>query len=221
MRVKAVAAPAERCPERAIGERLRLRRIVRQPLQLRARAGGVDDQVEGAKLRPSAATSVARCPVGIDASSSMPVSIAIPRRLGRAKQHAKQRGAMHGEPEAAALLRVVAHVEHGAAARARRRRSSRSMRLPSATMSASSPRSSSTVRPVGCRISPEPTGAGFVEALEDGDAMPGPLQIERRRQARRPCPGDRYVENLACHPTPADPGTSGSAAAKSSRGARA
>ena len=38
---------------------------------------------------------------------------------------------------------------------------SRSMRLPSAIMSSYRPRSWSTVSPVGCRIRPEPTGAGL------------------------------------------------------------
>ena len=76
------------------------------------------------------------------------------------------------------------------------------MRLPNARISASRPRSSSTVRPVGCRIKPGPDRRRLVEPLEDGDAVPGPLQVERRRQARRPCPGDRYVQKSARHCAP-------------------
>ena len=133
-----------------------------------------------------------------------------PGILHRAKQHAEQRGAMHGEAEAAAFLGIIAHGEHGAATRG-----IGAVQPVDAAAQRHDFGEQAEIAEHGQagRLQDQPRSdrRRLGEPLEDGDTVPGAPEIERRRQARRPCSGDRYVENPGRHSTPPMPDHRGAA----------
>ena len=200
MLVETLVAPAERRPERAIGERPRLGRVVEAPAQLRARAAGVDDKVErpcpaatASKTRLARSPTVQRLDLdaGLDGDALA---------LHGAVQHTEQRRPMHRQPEAAAALRIVADVEHGAAAA----RIGAMQTLDAAAQRQDVVEQAEIVEHASARSaagSAPSRRPRVLEALEDGDAVPGALEIERRGQPRRPGAGNRDVErNSHCPP---------------------
>jgi hypothetical protein len=216
VRIETVAAPAERRPERAIGERPRFARILHTMPKLGARTAGIDDQVE----RP--------CPSPVGADQHCALAGFQCLKLGAyldgdrlapdgAEKHAEQGRPVHRQPETTAALRIVADVEHGAAG----------FRIGAMqTVDAAAQRQDVVEQteigkhrqPGRLQDQPGPDRLWLVEALEDGDPMPCALQIECRGQSGRAGAGNRDVQrNAHCPPNPAQAGQSFSGIAKSSR----
>ena len=210
--------PVERRPECAIGQRPGFRRFAGRPPQLRTGAGRVDDQIETRDPASAGGDQRRPFPCRVDRFQVDPGLDGDPGRQHGAQQHAEQRGAMHGKPEAAALLRVVADIEHGAAAG----RVGAMQPVDAAAQCDDVGEQPEIVEHRQAGRLQDETGTNRrrrLEPLEDGDAVPGPPEIERRRQPGRTGAGNRDIENSACHsalPQPARPSASG--AAKSSRG---
>ena len=121
---------------------------------------GVDDKIERAEQAALGAEQSRRLAIAIDCLGLAAGLDGDAVALDGLVQHLEQRRAVHGQSEPAAALRVVADVEHGAPA-------SRIGAVEPVDAAARAPHfveqaeaRASTARPVGCRISPEPTGGG-------------------------------------------------------------
>lgn len=204
MFVKTFATPAERRPERAIGEWPGLARIVRALPQLRARPTCVDDKVErpcpstvGAdQRRPLADLQRLDFNAGLDGDSLA---------LGGAKEHAEQGCPMHRQPETTAALRIITYVEYRAACHG----IGAMQPLDAATQCediVEQPEVGKHGQSGRLQDQPGANGLRFVKALEDGNPMSTARQIERGGKSCRASAGNCDVVRNANPPKTNWPG---------------